>query len=193
MSMTVPTIPSLPAGHVVTLADMQALASAATFLLTKPIVLIEQVANGQAITTGLNTLNNFTSGGVIYDTDGMWSNSTPSRLTVQTPGWYRVCYGVNCNTTGGTYTTCLRSTTGSNNPAGAGVTSASHWGGYTNVTASSNPGYAGASGLWPAYLYVGDYLQIMMQAAATGTNTGLTAPGSANNGGSFFSMEWVSA
>jgi hypothetical protein len=193
MSMTVPTIPSLPAGHVVTLADMQALASAATFLLTKPIVLIEQVINAQAINTGLNTLNNFTAGGLIYDTDGMWSSGTPSRLTVQTPGWYRVSYGINCGTSGGTYGSCVRSTTGANNPAGSGVVSLNHWAGYTNVTATSNPGYAGASGLWPAYLYAGDYLQLQMDAAAAGTSTGLAAPGSANNGGSFFSMEWVSA
>lgn len=193
MSLTIPVIPSLPAGHVVTLSDMQALSAAATFLLAKPIVLIEQIASGQAITTSLSTLNNFTSGGVIYDTDSMWNSGTPSRLVVQTPGWYRACYAVNCNTTGGTYTTCLRSTTGANNPQGAGVQSLNHWGGYAAVTASSLPGYAGASGLWPAYLYAGDYLQILMQAAAAGTSTGLTGPAGSNNAGSFFSMEWVSA
>jgi hypothetical protein len=192
MSLTIPVIPRLDAGHIVTLSDMQALSSAATFLLAKPIVLIEQVANPQAIGTSATTLNNWSGAGVIYDTDSMWNSGTSSRLTAQTPGWYRVAYAVNCSTAGGTYNTNLKSTTGANNPAGAGVT-ATHWAGYCNVTAASNPGYAGASGLWPAYFYVGDYLQVQMQAAAAGTSTGLTGPGSATNGGSFFSMEWVSA
>lgn len=192
MTMTVPSIPSLPAGHIVTLSDMQALSSAATFLLTKPIVLIEQVASAQSIGTSPATLNNFTSAGVIYDTDGMWASANPSRLTVQTPGWYRASYAVNCGTVGGTYNTNLKSTTGSNNPAGAGVIAA-HWGGYSTTVATSIPGYAGASGLWPAYLYAGDFLQIQMQAAATGSSTGLTGVGGSNNPGSFFSMEWVSS
>lgn len=192
MSMTVPTIPSLPAGHTVTLADIQALAAAATFLLGKPIALVEQVANAQAIGTSPNTLNNWSAAGDIYDPDGMWVTSPAGRLTIQTPGWYRVCYGINCSTGGGTYNACVKVTTGPNNPAGSGVT-ATRWPSYTNVTATSAPGYMGASGIWPAYLYVGDFVQLQMQAQAAGTSTGLTGIGSDTNPGSFFSLEWVSA
>ena len=192
MTMTIPTIPSLPAGHVVTLAEMQELAYAATFLLTKPIVLIEQVASGQAITTSFASLNNFTAGGLIYDTDGMWNSATPSRLTVQTPGWYKVRYAVNVGTNGGTFNTAIRSTTGSNNPLGAGVQSGMYWGAYSVQTATTIPVYCGSQGVWPQYLYAGDYLQILMKAAASGSSTGLTAPGSGSNGGSWFSAELVS-
>ena len=37
MAMTLPTIPQLPAGYVVQVADMNALANCATFLMTKPM------------------------------------------------------------------------------------------------------------------------------------------------------------
>lgn len=193
MTMAIPTIPSLPAGHVVTLAEMQELAYAATFLLTKPIALIEQVANPQAINTSFGQLSNFSLAGVIYDTDTMWAVGTPGRLTINTPGWYKVRYAVNVGTNGGTFNTAIKSTTGSNNPQGSGVVSPMYWGAYTVQPASTFPVYCGAQGVWPQYLYAGDWIQIYMKAAASGSSTGLTAPGSGTNGGSWFSAEFVSA
>lgn len=185
--MTIPTIPTLPAGYVVQLADLQNLAYAATFALTKPMAAIIDSTGGQAITTTYNQVQ-FT--GTTFDYDGMWNSGNPKRLTIQTPGWYKVRYGINIGTVGGVYNTAVASTTGSNNPLGSGVTSAKYWCGYCDNVAAQ-VGWASAAGDWPFYLYAGDYVQVYVQAAAAGSSTGTTANGF-SNGGSYFSLELVS-
>jgi hypothetical protein len=186
--MTIPTIPALPAGYVVQLADLQNLAAAETFALSKPMASVIDNTGGQAITTSFLAVT-FTT--VVFDLDGMWVGGSPKRLTVQTPGWYKVRYGINVGTAGGTYDTAVGSTTGSNNPLGAGVSSAKYWAGYA-VPASGAVGWASASGDWPFYLYQGDFLSVFIKAAAAGTSTGITAPTGFAQGGSYFSMELVS-
>lgn len=186
--LTIPTIPSLSAGSVVQLADLQNLAAAATFALGKPMTTVIDNTGGQAITTGFLAVT-FTT--VVFDIDGMWLAGSPKRLTVQTPGWYKVRYGINLGTNGGCYNTAVGSTTGSNNPAGSGINSAKYWAGYSDEAASTN-GWASASGDWPFYLYQGDFLQVFIQAAATGSSTGTSAPSGFAQGGSYFGLELVS-
>lgn len=187
--MTIPTIPSLPAGYVVQLADLQNLSAAATFALTKPAVYAVDNTGGQAITTSFLAVP-FTA--TFIDTDNMWIAGSAKRFTVQTPGWYKISYGVNVGSVGGVFNSAVASTTGSNNPQGSGVQSSYYWGGYTDVAASSI-GYAGATGDWPFYLYQGDFLQVFIKAAAAGASTGTAPPGTgASNGGSFFTAELVS-
>lgn len=186
--MTIPTFPSLPAGYVVQLTDLEDLAYAATFALTKPMTKVVDNTGGQAVTTSYLAM---TFSAAVFDLDGMWTGGSPKRLTVQTPGWYKVRYGINFGTNGGVYNTAVASTTGSNNPLGSGVQSAKYWGGYCDENASAI-GWATASGDWPFYLYQGDFVQVFIQAAATGSSTGTTAPVAATNGGSYFSLELVS-
>lgn len=186
--MTIPTIPVLSAGYVVQLADLQNLSAAATFALGKPMSSVIDNTGGMAITTSFLAVS-FTA--EVFDPDNMWIAGSPKRLTVQTPGWYKVRYGINMGTVGGVYNTGVGSTTGSNNPLGAGVNSAKYWAGYCDEAAAS-VGWATATGDWPFYLYQGDFLQVFVQAAATGSSTGTTAPGSATHGGSYFGAELVS-
>ena len=187
--MTIPTIPSLPAGYVAQLADLQNLAAAATFALNKPIMYAVDNTGGMAITTSWLSIS-FTT--TFYDPDGIWAAGSPKRLTIQTPGWYKLSYGVNVGSVGGVFNSAVRSTTGSNNPQGSGVTSNYAWGGYADVS-SGNIGYCGATGDWPYYLYQGDYLQVFVKAAAAGASTGTSAPGTGiNNGGTFVQLELVS-
>jgi hypothetical protein len=186
--MTIPTIPSLPAGGVVQLTDLQNLAAAATFALTKPVVYAVDNTGGQAITTSFLAIP-FTT--TFFDTDSMWSAGSATRFTVNTPGWYKVSYGVNVGTVGGVFMTAVRSTTGSNNPQGAGVNSSYYWAGAANVVASSIA-YPGATGDWPFYLYAGDYLSVFVKAATAGASTSGTGITGGNNGGSFFTAELVS-
>jgi hypothetical protein len=186
--MTIPTIPSLAAGYVVQLADLQNLAAAETFALNKPMTSIIDNTGGQAITTTFAAVT-FTT--VVFDLDGMWVGGSPKRLTIQTPGWYKVRYGVNVGTVGGVFSTAVNSTTGSNNPLGSGVVSAKYWAGYSSPPAAL-VGWAAASGDWPFYLYQGDFLQVFIQAAAAGGSTGTTAPTGFAQGGSYFSLEMVS-
>lgn len=185
----IPTIPTLPAGYVVQLDDLQDLAEAATFLLNKPITRVIDETGGQAIGTTPLTVH-FTN--AIFDTNGMWASAQNGRLTVQTPGWYKVRYGVNVGTVGGTFITWAFVTTGPNNPAGSGIVLQPCWGGYVDVPATSSPGWADAGGIVPNYLYAGDFIGVHVKAAATGASTGITAPGGATLGGSFLSMEYVS-
>ena len=188
MSLTIPTIPTLSAGSVVQLADLQNLSAAATFALNKPMSSVIDNTGGMAITTGFLAVS-FTA--EVFDPDNMWIAGSPKRLTVQTPGWYKVRYGVNLGTNGGSYNTAVGSTTGSNNPAGSGISSAKYWAGYADVSASAN-GWASASGDWPFYLYQGDFLQVFVQAGATGSSTGTSVPPGFAQGGSYFGLEMVS-
>jgi hypothetical protein len=186
--MAIPVIPNLPAGYVVQLTDLQNLAYACTFALAKPITTVIDNTGGQAITTGFLAVP-FTA--EIMDIDNMWIVGSPKRLTVQTPGWYHIRYGINVGSVGGVFTTGVGSTTGSNNPLGSGVVSAKYWMGYCDEPASSI-GWASASGDWPFYLYQGDFLQVFVQAAVAGASTGTTTPGALTAGGSYFSAELVS-
>lgn len=186
--MTIPTFPVLPAGYVVQVGDLQALAYAAQFALQKPIAQVIDTTGGQSIGT---TFGAVTFSSATFDLDGMWASGTPTRLTVQTPGWYNVRYGVNVGTVGGVYTACVASTSGANNPLGPGVASANYWGAYSDVNASVN-GWATGGGDWPFYLYQGDYLQVFIEADSTGKSTGITAPGTATTPGSYFGLELVS-
>lgn len=187
-AMTIPVIPDLPAGYVAQLGDMQALAYAAQFALTKPMTKVIDNTGGASIGTSFGAVS-FTA--TVFDIDGMWVVGNPSRLTVQTPGWYSVRYGINVGTVGGVYTTCVTSTSGTNNPQGAGVQSANYWGGMSDEPAATN-GWATGGGDWPFYLYSGDYLQVFIEAAVAGSSTGTGAPGAATKGGSYFSAELVS-
>jgi hypothetical protein len=121
----------------------------------------------------------------------MWTPANSARFTIQTPGWYKVSYGVNVGTVGGVFMTAVRSTTGSNNPQGAGVNSNYYWAGAANVVASSIA-YPGSTGDWPFYLYAGDYLSVFVKAATAGASTSGTGITGGNNGGSFFTAELVS-
>ena len=186
--LAIPVLPSLPAGYVVQAADMTALVNAAAFALQKPITKVIDTSGGQSIGTGFGAV---TFSSAQFDIDGMWSNSTPTRLTIQTPGWYTIRYGVNVGTVGKTVVTCAASTSGPNNPIGTGVASANYWGGYTDMNAG-NFGWATGGGDWPFYLYQGDYIQVFAQADSTGGSTGITGPTGGTTPGSYFSMELVS-
>jgi len=186
--MAIPVLPSLPAGYVVQLADLQALVNAASFALNKPIVKVSDTTGGQAITTTFVAVS-FT--GRIFDPDGMWVIAHPTRLTVQTPGWYSVRYGINCGTVGKSFNSCVASTSGANNPVGTGVASGNYWGGYSDLNAG-NFGWATGGGDWPFYLYQGDYLEVFIQADSAGASTGITGPTGSSTAGSYFELELVS-
>jgi hypothetical protein len=187
--MDIPTIPDLPAGHIVTADEMNQLGYACTFLATKPLTRARDATGGQALGTSA-TIINWTTTDV--DSDSMWSSGNASRLTVQTPGLYKIRYAVAVAAASATRVgaRCV-STTGSNNPSGSGVTSTPYWGAYVYCNASGTTQYAGASGVWPFHLYAGDYLQIEAYRD-NAISTATTAPASGANGGSYFSCEFVS-
>jgi hypothetical protein len=162
MTMTIPVIPKLPAGYVVQQADMANLAYACQFLLYKPISRVHQATAGQSLSAGGTIILWDT---VDFDPDGMWSTANKDRLTIQTPGFYRVRYmvatgGVSANA----YAQC---TTGPNNPAGSGNASP-YWPsyGYGNGTA-----LLGAAGDIPQYLYPGDYIRVECVPNSSGNST----------------------
>jgi hypothetical protein len=181
MAMTIPVVPSLPAGHVATDTEMNSLAAACTFLLGKPTARVHDSLGTLAIGTSATTVPFNVKD---YDTDGMWSSGANTRLTIQTPGWYKFRYGI-VTAGGNAVNTKMRSTTGTSNPAGSGITSGDHWPGYT-ASNTTFVGAAGCSGIWPYYLYAGDFLFVVALADTAGNTTNNTVVGS------FFSLEFVS-
>lgn len=160
--MTIPQLTPVPVGYVAQLADLQAMTSACTFLLGKPISRVHTAIAGQSLPASTFTAINFDT--VDFDPDGMWASGNPSRLTVQTPGFYKARYGV-CQT-GVTATAELMVTTGANNPAGAGVT-APYYDCYL-VGHSASP-VQGAAGVIPQYMYAADYAQVIFDPASAAT------------------------
>lgn len=176
--MTLPALTPVPAGYVVQASDLNAMGYGCTFLMNKPIARVHDVTGGQTIPTVGNTSIIFDTED--FDTDGMWSSSTPTQLTVQTPGYYHVRFGVNLAP--GVSNAWALVTTGINNPAGQGVTNI-YYDGY--VIAVSNMGASGAGGVIPQYLYALDFVQIQSRASNTSTTFGGTV-------GPYFSLEYVS-
>jgi hypothetical protein len=174
----IPALTPVPAGYVVQAADLNNMAYACTFLMNKPIARVHEVAGGQTIATTGNTTITFDTKD--FDTDGMWSASTPTQLTIQTPGYYHVRFGVNAEP--GVMDAWSFVTTGANNPAGQGQTNI-YYDGY--VIPVSNIGSCGAGGVIPQYLYALDIVQVQSRAAATSTVFGGTA-------GPYLSLEYVS-
>lgn len=169
MAMTIPVLTPVPAGYVVQLSDLQAMTSACTFLMTKPLARIHMASSGQSLPTGSGTAITFNT--VDFDTDGTWNSGSPTRLTIQTPGFYKVRYtvGLGTSTSGNSW---VQVTTGTNNPAGSGVLSQCY-GAYATVTASQ----LGSAGIIPQYLYALDYIQVYYAGtAATTVGVGQGAP-----------------
>lgn len=186
-ALTVPTIPAMPVGSVATAQQMNEMVYCCQFLYQKPMTKVIDEVGGQAIQVAASfTYVNFSA--ALYDIDGQWNAGTPTLLTIQTPGWYKIRYGITFTSgdTGG-MSAAVRSLSGPNNPQGSGVASASYWAS-SCVCASGMLNAIGASGLWPFYLYTGDQLRILMYTSRTAGNT---TAGSAQTG-SFFVTEYVS-
>lgn len=189
MTMTLPTIPTLEAGYVVQATDMNNLAYACTFLLTKPIARIYDGAGGQSISTSFASPTTIAFGSVSFDTDGM-SGVTSNALVVATPGFYKVTYTINAWQSSGNCVSLQSAAfviTGSNNPAGAGVSTPT-WPGYGAGGMAGNRICARGSGVIPWYMYAGDYVQV------EGWQGGGTAQATTTNRfNSFLALEFVSA
>lgn len=187
--MTIPVLNPMPAGYVAQAADMNALGSACTFLLGKPLTKVRDGTGGQTITSGSATAVTFTLAD--FDTDGMWNVSSSTRLTIQTPGFYKFRGGVNLTVPGSNasgLSAWLVSTTGANNPAGAGINSSQHWPAYSQAVSAGPQLPCAMAGLWPVYMYALDYIQLFCDFISLAAST----TQSVTNVGSYLSMEWVS-
>lgn len=189
--MDIPTIPTMPAGYIVQAADMNDLAAAATFLMSPPVCRVHDAAGAQAIITSAASISFNT---VDFDNDSLYSSSSPTLLTIQTPGFYKAEYMINMYNGSTSPPNCnsyILYTTGSNNPAGSGSTSKC-WSGYA-CGGDTNTGEVAvrSSGIIPFYCYEGDSVQVQVVASATGLSTYSTTQ-NANAYDSYFSVELVS-
>lgn len=174
----IPALTPVPAGYVVQAADLNNMSYACTFLMNKPIARVHVATAGQSLATAGNTTIIFDTKD--FDTDGLWNASSPTQLTIQTPGYYHVRFGVNAEP--GVLNSWCLVTTGANNPAGQGLTNI-YYDGYTIPV--SNIGACGAGGVIPQYLFPLDIVQVQARVSATSTVFGGTT-------GPFFSLEYVS-
>lgn len=182
--MQLPSIPEqdgvpFPAGHVVTGAEMSALAYACTFAMNKPFTRVHATATQTLVNTG--SFVNWDT--VDYDADSMFDIGSPGRLTVQTAGYYKVRYMVNVGAFG--CNAAVVTTTGPNNPAGSARVSAQQWGSYVLGGSPAN-GAMGGAGILKQYMFAGDYCQVVAERPAGSVTTILT------DVGSWMSLEFVS-
>lgn len=173
--MTVPEVSDMPAGYVVQVGDMNNLAAACSFLLGKPMAkVVATTARGGLLTSSAGSRTQFDM--KAFDTDGMWSAGTSGRLTVQTPGMYVIRYTVVANNNA-YFNSWVTSTTGSNNPLGSGVVSPARLPGYGSGNSGLPSTGFGCKGLWPYFLYAGDYIQMFAQSSVN-TSWSVTPCGS---------------
>lgn len=184
MTLVLPAIQDIPAGHIATATDLNQISTAAAFMLNKPIALVTDSVGGQAIGTTYPPTADISFGAKTFDTDGMWSSGTPTRLTAQTPGFYRFYYSVSSQSAGGPLHGGLWVTTGSNNPAGSGVVLGPFWGTFSAAGTTVGTTTSGM-GIVPFYLYQGDWVHVRAYAAS-GTMTTNTI------NASHLGLEWMS-
>lgn len=87
--MNLPDIESWSAGSAHDETTFNAVSDALNFLLNPPEAKVVQTA-AQSIPNGTATATPITWSSVVFDNDDMWDSSTPTILTIQTPGWYEV-------------------------------------------------------------------------------------------------------
>ena len=179
----IPVIPVFPAGTAATSAGLTQVAAAAQWLCyTRPLTRARQAVT-QSIPNA--TATPVTWDTKIIDRDGGFTSSTT--YTAQTPGFYLLaaCIGYAANATGGRqcYFTV---TTGSNNPAGPGVTTSFALAAVP--AAASVPTAAVSKQLVPQRVYTGDYFQVIAWQNSGGALSTSTA-----NGGSYWTIQMVSA
>ena len=165
-TITLPgALPILTAGQIVDAADMNAMTSAANFISGKPVCVLQTPSAGQSIPTTANTTPVVWTEAEI-DNSGMYNASSPTIVTIQVPGWYRICYSVTIASGANSvaYNGYVSQTGGSS--------TGNYLGSYCESLAGALPLVAmGASGLWPFYLTEGATLSVWMQAGETGTYT----------------------
>lgn len=166
---TLPTPPTFTANSVPSIATLNQLASAVSFVSQVPIVVSLKLSGTQAVAATTSTAVSWTTEEV--DTDNMHSTvSNQSRLTAQTQGYYQVTATVAFTTasSGQIYQVWFQQTTGSNNPAGAGHTVI--FGGDASVTdaSTSDPMGATISSMTPV-LYVNDYVEAFIWCSSAAT------------------------
>ena len=160
---TIPTVPTFPAGYVAQGAQLAELCTAISWLMSgKPLTRLTQ-GTAQSFTSG--TAAAVTWDTKIVDRDSGWSSSHTTRYTAQTPGYYQLAAGVSfaSNTTGARLA-YFQVTTGSNNPAGPGVTTA--------FCRPSVPGAGLTTGVTleslTPYLYDLDYVEVYAEQNSGG-------------------------
>ena len=178
MSGSPPKVPAIYAGNIVTSVQMNALSAVAAFLLNNKPSAYVQASTTQAM-SGATSISFPTK---IRDNDGMWASGSPTLLTVQTPGYYRVAYYV--PHAAANSVSSVKITTGTNNPLTPGTTKLC-WSG--SASASGIVACCGAAGVLPVYMYALDTVQVVVTpGSAVSTDVATIGPAS-------FSMEFVSA
>lgn len=185
--LAIPELPNIYAGYTMQPDDFDDLTYACEFLMTKPMTRAYDATGGQVVNVGLgSTVIVYTQ--ITFDIDGMYNPAFPDRLTIQTPGWYKLRYGVNCGTSDVKLNAFAILSAGPNNPSGPGTLN------MYGTSANSAPyTFMSAAGIIPAYLYTGDFVQVGVRCY-TGQTAATSVAGyqSSNDAGSYLCLEYVS-
>lgn len=161
------------AGTIAASADMNANANTALFNIRPPMIIANASASsGQSFTAGTAAPINWAT--LERDTDGFWSPTALSRLTVQTPGFYKIRWSIPYNAAGSNLGVYAQVTTYTNNPLGSGLTYAC-WFSWCGAQTGVNPANSGG-GIIPVELWPGDYVQLYGTMGAASTLLTSTTP-----------------
>lgn len=165
---TLPTVPSFSFQETPTLAKLQQLAGAVSFVTQFPVAVSLKRSSTQAVAAATATAVQWNVSEL--DTDSMHSVVVnPSRLTVQTQGYYMLHASAALSIPSAQeYQAYFQQTTGSGNPLGSGVTQVFGADASQSVTSTSDTMSLSIRSITPC-LYVGDYVEVFVFAAAACT------------------------
>ena len=155
---TLPSVPTFTFQEDPSIAVLNQLAAAVTFLNTNQALTLLTVAGSQTIATATDAAVQWAALGVPVNRDSGWASGTSTRYTSRTPGYYDMAAHVDfaSNITGYRHA-YFQVTTGANNPGGAGLTSV--FSGVAVNADESTDTHVQISAL-SFYLYVLDYVEV---------------------------------
>jgi hypothetical protein len=172
---SLPVVPTLPAGQLVTAGQLLSITNALSFLTNPPRCSLVQ-NNSQSFSANVRTAVTWDSEN--YDSDGMHSTSTNNnRTTCQTAGLYSVKYEVafDATTTGATYQSFL-------------MLNGGYFPGASDFQESVANDFTMLKGNVDIQLSVGDYLEVHVNPSVASSSKGLFLSNSTT-----FSARWVAS
>lgn len=100
MAKTYNSIPTVSTGDVYTATAHNNIVENSNNYRVPPMVKVGRNGSNQSITPGASAYVQWNNASAAYDTDGMWSSGSNTRLTVQTPGIYAATWGIFVGWTG---------------------------------------------------------------------------------------------
>lgn len=171
-----PPVPSIEAGQVIDAAVMNAINTAASFYMSKPLTVAVTSGSVPASGSSSRAWTPMTVTSVAVDADGMYSSGA-AYLTVQRPGYYACTYNTSTlNQNDILVSAGLRFQAGASNPyqaSGQDIYGGVGWIWYRSGIASiGHTMQCRGGGVTPGYMYPGDHISLQVCSSVAFTSNG---------------------